>query len=164
MCVRFLLAGMAIAHGLLASAPPPPLDAHGNVTPHNHPEIQDDDGVLRRISAEHVVPGAVPGSLRLSSIAFRGSSDANGGMSVDLEALIIGAGIDPRVHVTTPKYMGSVRFEAHQLRAESLMVGYDPIPGNHFHGEVWGTFTRACQRRIQNAATWFVPLPGVSIT
>lgn len=85
-------------------------------------------------------------------------------MSVDLEALIMEMGADPRVYVTTPRFMGSVRFEAGRLRTEGLMVGYEPLPDNACHGEVWGAFTRSLQRRLQAAATWFVQIDDVSVT
>lgn len=68
---------------------PPPLDATGNVISHDHPEISGNDGVIRRISERQVVVDSA-GQRRVSSIAFKASSGANGGMSVDLEELING--------------------------------------------------------------------------
>jgi len=43
------------------------------------------------------------------------------------------------------------------------MVGFDPLPENPYHGEVWGKFTKAQQRRLQQLAVWFVAIPGVKL-
>ncbi|MCZ8158653.1 MAG: hypothetical protein O9256_02015 [Rhizobiaceae bacterium] len=149
---------------------PPPRDQNGAVEPHDHPEISNDDGVIRRIPQHWVVPGK-DGSPRLSSMAFKASSGENAGMSVDLEALIVEAGLDPRTYVNNPKWVGSVRFTAGSLRAEGFMVGYDPLDeeppdqsANPYHGEVWGSFSKGKQRRLAEIAAWFVELPGVSLT
>ena len=90
-------------------------------------------------------------------------------MSVDLQHEIEQAGHDARTYVTTPRWMGSVCFEAGQLRGEGFKVGADPIdakPGvdpNPYHGEVWGKFTRGKQNRLLQLCEWFVPIEGVSI-
>ncbi len=148
----------------------PPLDPNGGVLPHDHQQIGSEDGVIRRISAQWVVPDK-DGNPRLSSMAFKASSGPNGGMSVDLEALIIASGIDPKGFVTSPRWTGSVIFTAGSLRAEGFMVGYDPLeeeppdqPANTFHGEVWGSFSKGKQRRLAEIAAWYVALPGVSLT
>ena len=59
-------------------------------------------------------------------------------MSVDVEALIVSAGFIPQNYVTTPVFTGSVFFTAAAIRDQGLRIGYDPIPENKFHGEVWG--------------------------
>jgi hypothetical protein len=100
---------------------------------------------------------------RVSSIAFRPSSGANGGMSVGLESLILKVGLDPKIFVTTPHWSGSVRFTAGELRAEGFRVGYDPSAENRYHGEVWGEFSKAKQHRLMELASWFVPIPGASL-
>ena len=84
-------------------------------------------------------------------------------MSVNLQKLIEENGSDARQHVTSPYWMGSVRFEAGALRQEDFQVGFHPLPENLFHGEVWGQFTTPQRRRLQALATWFVEIPGVMI-
>ncbi len=59
-------------------------------------------------------------------------------MSVDLQQQIEEAGLDARTYVTTPRWVGSLRFEASALRDEGFLVGFDPLPENPHHGEVWG--------------------------
>lgn len=141
---------------------PPPRNPQGEVLPHDHCGIASDDGVIRRISENQVVADST-GQRRVSSKAFKPSTGPNGGMSIDLERLIIEAKQDPRAYVTTPRWTGSVRFEAGALREEEFMVGFDPRPENPYHGEVWGKFTRAQQRRLQQLAVWFVAIPGVKL-
>jgi len=82
-------------------------------------------------------------------------------MSVDLEPSIISAGLDPRVFVTTGKYPGSVWFTTGYLRTEGLMVGYDPIPENPHHGEVWGVDRK--KRHLHRTSRGFVQIPGVDL-
>lgn len=142
---------------------PPPLDQYKEVIPHDHDGIAAGDGVIRRISEMQIVSDDV-GQRRISTIAFKASSDRNGGMSVDLEKLIEEAGIDANQFVTTPTWTGSVRFKAGVLRDEGFKVGFHPLPENPYHGEVWGQFTKAKQRRLRELAIWFVPIPGVIIS
>lgn len=98
-------------------------------------------------------------------MAFQPSSDAlGGGLSVDLQREIEEAGRDAVQFVTTPKWIGSVRFTAKQLRKESFIIGFDPLPpGNPFHGEVWGKFTDGKKKQLRRIAQWFVLIPGVSL-
>lgn len=89
-------------------------------------------------------------------------------MSVDFEDWIRDAGKDPVEFVTTPKWIGSLRFAVTDVRAEGCRVGWDPIPrrgqlpANDFHGEVWD-LNPARQRKLPDLAQWFVAIPGVDI-
>lgn len=140
----------------------PPRDANGVVVPHDHVGIADTDWIIRRISDEHIVADVkVPGGRRVSTLAFQGSTDGNNGMSVDLECSIVEAGLNARDFVTSPRFMGSIWFSAGFLRSESFQVGYDPLPENPHHGEVWGTFTRGRKNRLLASAKWFVAINGV---
>lgn len=91
-------------------------------------------------------------------------------MSVDVLPFIIADGHDPGEWVTTPRWIGSVKFEAKFLRDRQLQVGYDPIeasqnhPGNPYHGSVWGEFTRRVICELQAGAAWFVAIPDVELT
>lgn len=140
---------------------PPPLDESGNVVPHDHTGITASDGIIRRISENQVVIDG-QGNKRISSKAFQPSSGNNAGMSVDLQASIVEAGLDPKNFVTTPRWTGSVRFVAGSLRNEGFQVGFHPIPDNPHHGEAWGEFSKPKKRRLQELCEWFVPIAGVS--
>lgn len=143
---------------------PPPRNAAGQVEPHDHQEILPDDGVIRRVSQEFVVPDK-DGMPRVSTMAFQPSSVAQGGgLSIDLQREIEESGRDARQFVMSPPWIGSVRFSAGQLRGEELMVGYEPMPpDNPFHGEVWGNFSKGKKKRLLQIAQWFVTIPGVSL-
>jgi len=136
---------------------PPPRDADGDVVPHDHDEIANQSGVIRRISDHYLTPGP-NGKRQVSTMALQPSSGKNGGVSVDLEQSILDAGLDVKTHVTSPQFLGSIRFITGDLRAEGLLVGYDPIPGNDHHGEVWGNTSRKKRRDLLKKASWFVPI------
>ena len=140
----------------------PPRNLAGQITPHDHNGIHNNDGVIRRISNHHIVPDG-QGGKKISTMALQCSSDADGGMSVDLETQIVEDGKDARAYVSSPVWTGSIRFTAGMLRGEELLVGYDPLPENPYHGVVWGQLTRGKQRRLLSIASWFVEIQGVGL-
>ena len=142
----------------------PPRDRNGNVLPHDAKDIASGDGLIRRISERQIVTDR-NGQRRISSIAFKPSTvGAYPGMSVDLEAQILEAGVNPRLFVTTPVWMGSVRMVVGEVRNERLLVGSHPLmPENPYHGEVWGIETKVQQRKLQTLAIWYVEIPGVLV-
>lgn len=137
--------------------------------PYDEENIDDDDLVIRRINPEHHVVWDDDRSCnRVSSKAFSPSSNGDGGMSVDIEQLMIGAGIDPRQYVTTPEFTGSVSFPARTARELNLVVGYEPLENNPYHGEVWNPlrpqyFTGGQKRKLQEGSIWYVEIPDVEI-
>ena len=142
----------------------PPYDEAGNVEPHDHDGIQLTDGIIRRIPERWVVDDVKAATgRRLSSLAFRPSSGPNGGMSIDLQQQIEDDGLDAKKFVTTPYWVGSIRFVAAALRAEEFNIGFDPTPENPYHGQVWGTFSKGKQKTLRQLCDWFVPIPDVSI-
>jgi hypothetical protein len=148
----------------------PSRNQNGELIPHDDLNILNEHGIIRRISAHYIVSDPKEGgSNRISSMAFRPSSDTNGGMSIDLQHEIEEAGLDPRVYVTTPVWIGSVRFLVEHLRTEGFMIGSDPTEqgaggaANPYHGQVWGNFSKSKQRRLQQLCEWFVPIEGVAL-
>ncbi|WP_416193923.1 hypothetical protein [Nitrobacter sp. TKz-YC01] len=140
----------------------PPPHKNGAVIPHDHPEITGNDDVVRRISLQQVVNKG--GRRRISSLAFQPSSSEDGGMSIDIIKSIECAGLNAPQFVTTPKWIGSVIFKAGVPRENGLLVGYDPLPHNDHHGEVWGQFSKGISRAIQRASKWFVQITDVDVT
>lgn len=131
----------------------PPRDAKGLVVPHNDPDIDAADGLLRRIDpVNHVVWDKKLGRYRVSSGAFSESSVPNGGMSVDLEELMLAAGHDPVSDLDTD--WGLVRLIAGQLRNKNCLVGSDPLPDNPYHGEVWNTSGRGGKIKVGKSFSW----------
>jgi len=114
---------------------------------------------------------AGPKGRRVSSAAFQFSSvgeDPYCGMSVDIEPFMIADGIDARRHVATPQFVGSIALRVSSLRSRQLLVGYDPLPENSYHGGVWGKsdkrkLSRGTQRALLKEATWFVVIDGVAL-
>lgn len=142
---------------------PPPRDANGEVVPHDHQGILPNDGIIRRVSEQQIVFDPKIGGKRLSSAVLNPSSGLHGGLSVDLQKQIEEAGLDAMTFVTTPRWMASIRFEASQLRDEEFKIGFDPLDDNPFHGEVWGTFSKAKIKRLFQLCNWFLPLSDTSI-
>ena len=139
------------------------------VNPYDEKRIGANDLIIRRINPDqHLVWDDNRNRKRISTKAYQRSSGEAGGMSVDIEALIVADRQDPKQFVTTPKFTGSVAFMANQIRELGLILGYDPIPDNPYHGQVWqkGTakrFTRTQQKGLLRAAQWYVRLEGVDI-
>lgn len=140
------------------------------VEPYDEEGIGPDDTIIRRINRDqHVIWDHNRNCYRIASKAYKPSSDLDGGMSVDIEALIIAAEKDPVVYVTTPVFIGSVAFSAAKIRELQLRVGYDPVPQNPYHGEVWGRperpsrFTGTQVRGLALAARWYVEIEDVEL-
>ena len=142
---------------------PPPRDALGNVQPHDNAGISAGHGIIRRISEQQLVLDEKIGQRRISSLAFKASKGPLGGMSVDLEQSIVDAGLEPKRYVTSPRWIGSIRFLAGALRADDYHVGFDPLPTNPHHGEVWGEFGRDNRRRLRKICHWYVPIDNAQI-
>jgi hypothetical protein len=139
---------------------PPPTN-NDRVVRHDHADIAATDRLIRRISSQYVVEKN--GVQRLSSLAFKGSSDGSG-MSVDIEKLIIEMGNDVVNFTSSSHFIGSVVFVAGPVRDEGFAVGYDPIdPDNMAHGEIWDPQTKAESRKLAALANWLVEIPGVEI-
>ncbi len=142
---------------------PPPLDLNGKTQPHDHGEILAEDFVIRRISEQQITTDSATGKRKVSSLAFKGSSDINGSMSVDIEKLIVAAGLRPEAYVTTPRWVGSIRIEVAPIRTKNCLVGFDPLPKNPYHGGIWGSFNRDTQNAIRQASNWLVEIKGVAL-
>lgn len=139
------------------------------VSPYDDPDIQPGDTIIRRINPEYqTVYDGNTGVRRISSVAYSPSSGTGGGMSVDIEKRIVNAGYDPVSYVTNPTYTGSVWFTAEQIRLAGLRIGYEPLPDNIAHGEVWpptgsNSFTKGQKRTLARSARWFHRIDGVEL-
>jgi hypothetical protein len=139
------------------------------MAPYDELSLLADDIIIRRINPnQHIVRDQNTGRDRISSKAFSPSSGLQGGMSVDIEKLIVAAGLDARRFVTAPIWTGSVSFVASQVRALDMWIGFDPLPQNVHHAEVWrapdgGTFTGTQKRGLQRAAVWYVAIPNTDL-
>lgn len=148
---------------------PPEKDEQGMTLPHDHEALQPNDIVIRRISDKQIsdYPNGVR---RISSLAFKTYYGPYEGMSVDLERFIRESGQDPRIYVTTPRWYGSLQLNVGRVRDVNLLVGYDPVPENPYHGQIWnkdGKPTKGQQKQQERAlrriSAWFVVIPSVEI-
>jgi hypothetical protein len=128
---------------------PPPRDQDGKIIPHDHPDILDDDYVLRHIVPPHDLhPDAAKNIVRVSSGAYSESSD--GGMSVDILRWMAEDGLD-ECHYLADENVGATKIRVSDLRAMSLNVGWDPDGGHDHHGAVWGV-KQSHRRKIARIA------------
>lgn len=137
-------------------------DQSGVVIPHDHPELSDADAVVRRISEQQLVTHS-DGKRRIASLAFNPSTTGSKSLSVDLVSLIERDGRDPKEFVTTPRWMGSVKFSVNDFRSREFLVGYEPLADNPYHGGVWGNFSNSKRKELSSIAQWFVEIKGVSL-
>jgi hypothetical protein len=115
----------------------PPRDAKGMIEPHDHAEINDDSYVIR-----HIVPHDIHEG-RVASGAY--SESKGGGMSVDIEAWIVAAGLAVLHYVRSD--CGARRLRVGDLRALGMKVGWDPDNGHEHHGAVWNMPKAQSSRR-----------------
>ncbi len=140
----------------------PPRDESGEVLPHNHDEILESHILLRRVPSNWVVDDPRSGK-RISTMAFQPSSGKNGGLSVDIEFLILSSGVEPRSLLNSSGHLGVLSFQVGDVRQLGFSVGYDPLPDNPFHGEVWGNFSRPNKKKLLQLSSWYVPIDGVTL-
>jgi hypothetical protein len=153
---------------------PPPRDHDGRVIPHDHPGLANDHRVIRRISDEFIHKDKTTGRpVRVSTAALEPSSvdvDPYCGLSVDLESFILAEGVDPKRHVTTPKFMYSIVLAVGSFRSLNFYVGYDPLDDNPYHGGVWqdaqrrSKLTRGVKKALLRESKWLVAVPGMPVT
>lgn len=131
--------------------------------PHNHSDIMNEDNVIRRVRQDHIIDDPkVQGGKRLSTLLIQESTEPMGGMSVDLHRPIAEAGLEPASFVITEPYVAAITLTAGEYRGYQGSVGYDPLPENPYHGEVWGKFSKGIKTRILKASQWLVPVEGIA--
>ena len=141
------------------------------MAPYDDADIAWDDVVIRRINPQyHVVFDNNRQCNRISSKAYSPSSGPNAGMSIDVEKLVVAAERHPHRFVVDPVFTGAVAFSASAVRSLGLWVGYEPLPDNPYHGEVWGAtpgrhnkFTKAQKDGLAAIAEWYVAIDGVAL-
>jgi len=115
--------------------------------------------VVRTIrSPDHVVFDAALGRWRLSSKAF-GPSSADGGLSVDIEQLLVRDGL----HVLTmyPALDRAVAAAANtvaQLRAFGLELHHEPTRTNWYHGGARGKFQPRVRKGLAASCVELIPI------
>lgn len=111
-------------------------------------EIPDDSGLLRRVHPDHIVDDT-GGSVRVSSAAFKDPR-----MSVDVEPMLLAAGLDWNFSVQSYPEHFLVRVKAGVARENNQKVVYCPLEENPFHSEVRGKKTGSIANALRRAAEW----------
>jgi hypothetical protein len=124
----------------------PPRDAEGKTLPHDHAEILAEHHVIRHITPNDLHTDQGTGVTRVASGAYSESSDAHGGMSVDIEEWMAADGLEP-LHYVADETHGAVRLNVAALRPLGFQVGWDPLPENPHHGAVWGIGNGSARKR-----------------
>lgn len=134
-----------------------PRDENGVTIPHDHDEINDNDWLLRGISNQHIING------RVTSGAFKSSTDPYKGMSVDLEKL------DGARNYPNERHLGAVKFLTEIPRQKELLVGYDSLTENDAHSQVWRfdenirNITSSQARHMSKNCEWEIEIEGVNL-
>ena len=133
----------------------PPLDEHGVVEPHDHPQIADQDNMVRYLVPSFIVNNG--GQPRLSSVSFKPPSkekDSYRGVSVGHKDTILCC-FDSLENWLPDHAMGLACIAASILRQEENgKVGWTPQKDNKSHCSAWGLQTKTSQKRIAKAARW----------
>ena len=133
----------------------PPLDEQGAVKPHDHPQIADQDIMVRYLVEAWIVNNGE--QERLSSISFKPPSkekDPYRGVSIGHKKTVLccyGSLKD-----WLPDHaVGLACIAASTLRLEENgKVGWTPREDDESHCSAWGLQSKASQKRIAKAATW----------
>jgi hypothetical protein len=126
----------------------PPRDLNGNIEPHDHADILDNDYVLRHITPRDLHYDAAKSVTRVASGAYSESSE--GGMSVDILRWMAQDGLDECFYLAD-ETVGAAKILVRDLRALGLLVGWDPDSGHCHHGAVWGVRQKV-RRKIAHLA------------
>lgn len=135
----------------------PPLDANGIVTQHDHSDIIADECVVRGITVHHIKNG------RITSAAFKSSSDPYKGLSVDLSELI-----KDKTKFRGQSFKGAVEIIVEKPRSKDMLVGYDPLSTNNAHCQIWARENRKISNSqakfLKENVEWFEQIDGILLT
>jgi hypothetical protein len=125
-------------------------DANGNILPHDHEDIHDDDFVIRHIVPPHDLhPDPNSEITRVASGAY--SESSGGGMSVDIQRWMREDGLDD-LYYLADESVGATLIRVGDLRAMGLRVGWDPDSGHKHHAAVWGITNSNYRKKVWRVA------------
>ncbi len=113
----------------------PPRDADDCVIPHDHPQIQDEDILIRGIPYEQTLSDGENGR-RISTGAFDASSEKYGGLSVAAKKVLecLGKTSD---EWAAGRFSAVVCFPAKVLRKRGIQIGWEPLEDDRAHCNAW---------------------------
>lgn len=124
-------------------------DENGRIKPHDDPNIQNYEHLLRYFHHMQLVDDEkAPNGRRLSSGSFSPSSTPNYGISVNLQERMEENDENPREFKRDGR--GIARLEVGSVRELDLWVGHSPVEAdnedgineNPYHAEIWGNGRR----------------------
>lgn len=137
---------------------PPPVDEDDCPLPHDHEDIRYEDIIVKRVTEHHVTRDDEGNIRKLNSNLFsRSSSDRDKyrGSSIDILKLIEELGISVEEHIAeTPKLIGYAFLQAGAVRDLGGKVGYQPLPENVAHGNIWEITSKKQMRDLARGVTF----------
>ena len=118
--------------------------------PVDDPAIENEDGLLRRIHPNHIVPDDI-GGYRVSSAAFGDSQ-----LSIDIHSILLAAGLNENECVRAYEGYGLVSITAGLARQQQQLVYKDPIPENPAHGIVDGKKSASVKKALVGQCQWVI--------
>jgi hypothetical protein len=119
----------------------------------NDPTIPGDEGLLRRIHAQQLVPDERhSGRVRVSSAAFRDVE-----LSIVIKSTLLISGRQPADLLQTHPNHALVAITAAKARSLNQAVARDPELDEPAHGVVHGRKSKKCASELANSAEWVVP-------
>lgn len=106
--------------------------------------------MLRGIPAQWIIPTG-DGKQRISSGAFRPSSDKYRGMSLGAKKMLDCANTSIE-EWSGGRFDAVVCFPASELREVGVKVGWDPAPDDSAHCNAWGRLTSGHAKRLAKDA------------
>jgi hypothetical protein len=150
-----------------------PIDAFGEVVPHDHPDLVGEARMLRGVASNHIVPDNNYGCQRLSSALFKNKPNRQGYLSVGSQPCIEACDQAPVDYMDGRGWLGVVSISVESFRsfdpatqaADRWKIGMYPLPNDDppdpCHGAVWGTITKAKADDIRRVVEWLIEIPDV---
>lgn len=150
-----------------------PVDASGQIRPHNHPDLAGAARMLRGVAQRHIVPDANFSCDRLSSALFKNCPKRQDYLSFNSEVCIEAGGDYPADYMIGRGWLGVVCMTVDKFRTydpaekdtDKWKIGMVPLPDEKppdlCHGGVWGKITEGRANEIRRNVDWFVEIPGV---
>lgn len=121
-------------------------------------QLQPEFRFIRTLqSPHHVVPDENAGRFRISSKAF-GPSKADGGLSGDLEQILLGDGLPvTAMFPALSRAVGAAAITIKKIRDAGGKIEHDPAWKNWYHGSIFEV-TGSVKKKLHKAAVEIIPI------
>ena len=126
--------------------------------PPDDESVAEDCRLFRRITRHHLKPAPDhPGGVRLTRVAFQGSSDGSG-VSVSIEDRMLELSMEPSDLIAAhSEAIGLAFVLARTVRELGKGIVREPTADDPTHGALTGPDDKAIQRSLSAAAEWEIP-------